>query len=119
MAAVGTITGNPTTAALNAVGLYLRGKVQRTFNDQRDPFGRPWKPLKHREGLALLDTGRLRASITHRVTGSVVEVGTNVPYAGFHNAGTKHIPARTFLALSPEWVEGCVRVAVDVLLKRV
>lgn len=54
----------------------------------------------------LLDTGRLRNSITYRLLGSTgVEIGSNTAYAAIHQFGGKAgrgrkvgIPARTFIA---------------------
>jgi phage virion morphogenesis protein len=67
---------------------------------------------------ALLDTGRLRNSITYLAGADFVEVGTNVVYASTHQFGAKQgafgrtrrggpipwgdIPARPFLGLSAE-----------------
>lgn len=85
------------------------------FKDSRDPYGQPWKPLapatiaRRRKGSStpLLDTGRLRNSITRRVLagGNGVEIGSNVIYAAIHNfggrAGRGHktvIPQRAFVA---------------------
>ena len=55
----------------------------------------------------MLDTGRLRNSITYRVAGEVLYVGTNVEYAGIHQFGARAgrrrnvvIPARPFLGIS-------------------
>lgn len=49
-----------------------------------------------------VDTGRLRASISHRLIGAgtnspVVEVGTNVEYAKFVELGTSRMAAKPFL----------------------
>lgn len=50
-------------------------------------------------GKALLDTGRLRNSITFKITGSSsVSVGTNVVYAGMLQYGAK---ARAFKGVAP------------------
>lgn len=52
---------------------------------------------------APVDTGRLRASITHRVypegtTKVVAEVGTNVAYAAAQEFGTRHgVPATRYM----------------------
>lgn len=42
----------------------------------------------------VVDTGRLRSSITHRIAGSRGFVGTNVNYAAFVEYGTKTMEAR-------------------------
>ena len=42
----------------------------------------------------VVDTGRLRASITHRMMGMGAEVGTNVKYASFVEYGTEKMEAR-------------------------
>jgi HK97 gp10 family phage protein len=48
-----------------------------------------------------VDTGRLRSSITHEVTGQdrtiVGTVGTNVEYAGFVEFGTRYMHAQSYL----------------------
>ena len=67
--------------------------------------GRPeWPPLKpetiKRKGSskALIDTGTLRASITHKVHSNYAEVGPfGVKYAVFQEYGTRYIPPRPFL----------------------
>jgi len=74
-------------------------------------FG-PWTPLnpeyarrKQREGFSsaiLVRTGRLVASLTnfhsgdsiYRPSAQAVEIGTAVPYAAFHDEGTRNMPAR-------------------------
>lgn len=55
----------------------------------------------------LLDTGRLRNSITSRYGGDYAEVGTNVVYAPIHQFGGKagrgvNIPARPFIGMSAD-----------------
>ncbi len=50
-----------------------------------------WAGIKYRPGSPLLNTGRLRASFTHRVGifGHSVVVGTNNQVAPYHHFGTK------------------------------
>jgi phage gpG-like protein len=93
---------------LDSIGHALREEASLSFTDSRDPYGKPWKPLKRRKGQPLLDTGLLRNSLAYRVNGLVLELGTNVDYAGPHQYGTKHIPARPFFprledGLPPAW----------------
>lgn len=45
------------------------------------------KPRRFESRPALRDTGRLASSINFRVSGKVVEVGSNLPYAGTMHAG--------------------------------
>jgi HK97 gp10 family phage protein len=53
------------------------------------------------KGLAPVDTGRLRSSITHEVEVQGAEVvgriGTNVEYAIFQEFGTSRMPAHPYL----------------------
>lgn len=130
---------------LPAVGSILVADAQLAFREARDPWGVPWarlsqttlirraarrtggKPYKIKGGLKkkaaaiiasakpLLDTGVLRNSITFRVEGNSVLVGTNLKYAGTQQFGaakgafgrTRHgapipwgnIPARAFLPM--------------------
>ena len=45
----------------------------------------------------LIDTGRLRNSISHAVDGEAVYIGTNVEYAPYLELGTKKIAAHHYL----------------------
>jgi phage gpG-like protein len=62
----------------------------------------PWKPLQIKQSRkTLVKTGRLRQSITvlKRSENNVI-VGTEVPYAVYHNEGTKELPKRQFIGKS-------------------
>lgn len=94
--------------ALKQIGVMMVAESQASFKAQR--FGRKaWRerspinvfgiiadfaqgrrspPARRFETRpALRDTGRLANSIAFSVSGKVVEVGTNVPYASLHNFG--------------------------------
>jgi phage virion morphogenesis protein len=73
--------------AMEAIGALAREAVKTNFA----AGGRParWKPVKHRDGQPLRDTGRLMNSIGKRVEGNTVYVGTNVVYAAVHHFGAK------------------------------
>jgi len=82
---------NP-TPALDEIGSRLVASTVRRFELERAPSGAPWRKslrAKRQGGQTLTDTARLRQSITHRVTGDAVEVGTNVAYAAIHQLGGK------------------------------
>ena len=64
-------------------------QVQLEFKRSVDPNGKPWKPLKHRDGMPLRDTGRLNNSFTAQPTARGFAIGTNVTYAIYHQRGTK------------------------------
>jgi len=76
--------------ALKECGLVLLRSIARNFK----AGGRPvrWRPsgraLKE-GGKTLLDTARLKNSISMRVLGKVLTVGTNVKYARIHQLGGK------------------------------
>lgn len=82
------------------------------FRGSRDPYGRPWKPLKYRVGKPLLDTGRLRAAAVgqqaNQASGALVRVVIPVSYASYHQDGTRRIPRRQIVpdragGLGPIW----------------
>lgn len=62
-------------------------RVLSCFEQSKDPYGLPWAPLKHRAGMPLLDTGRLRNSLHVSTTPQGVTVHTSVKYAALHNYG--------------------------------
>ncbi len=72
---------------LRSIGALARESVRTNFA----AGGRPvqWRPLKRRRGQPLRDTGRLQNSVTSRVEGDVVLVGTNVRYAALHHFGAR------------------------------
>jgi len=103
---------------LKAIGAYMLGSVEKNFQEQGRP--KKWEGLKastiagRRKGKGrggpkiLIDTGRLKNSISFRlVTSPGVEIGTNVKYAarqhfgypGGAGRGHSHTPARPFLML--------------------
>jgi len=83
-----------------AVIIGYRNIIQH-FRKEEGPNGK-WKPLKHRKGKILQDTGRLRMSINFRGSGNTGYLGTNVIYAATHQFGRGKIPARPFLWFSDE-----------------
>lgn len=72
---------------LDAIGGELLKRVQLGFRNSQSPEGVPWAPLKKRTGKPLVDSSRLRDSITYIVNGDSGSVGTNVIYAAIHNFG--------------------------------
>ncbi len=72
---------------LKKAGAVVRESVRTNFAAGGRP--RKWKRLKTRNGQPLRDTGRLQNSITSRVSGKVVYVGTNVKYAAVQHFGAK------------------------------
>lgn len=89
------------TELMDRIGAALVASTQMRFEDQVSPAGVPWR-RSHRAasvgGQTLVESGRLRASITHRPGPNAVEVGTNVRYAGTHQFGAT-IAAKTAKAL--------------------
>jgi len=81
---------NP-TPILDVMGGRLQNKVRLCFRQGRDPYGKQWAPITHRQGQPLRDTGRLNRSITSQVnsngTEHVLEIGTNTVYARLHQFG--------------------------------
>lgn len=69
---------------LSATALKL---VADGFRGERDPYGKPWAPLKHRVGKILRDTGRLAASFQAAPTSDGISIRTNASYAAVHQYG--------------------------------
>lgn len=87
--------------------------IDDSFDGQRSPDGTPWQELSEKtiarrrkgrgtgEPRALIDTGRLRQSITGRGSRRGFTFGTNVIYGGVQQfgGGRSRIPARPFLPI--------------------
>lgn len=82
--------------AMREIGAGVVADAQMRFKDSRDPYGAAWKKLARRtiaqrrgkSDKPLLDTGRLRNSISYQLLGqSAVQIGSNVKYAAIHQFG--------------------------------
>jgi phage virion morphogenesis protein len=94
------------TAAHEAVASTLLRRIHTRFDTKRDPDGRSWVPwapataeMRAAEGRGTLlqYTGRMRASLSARADSKGVYVGFGVPYAKYHETGTRRMPARPVL----------------------
>jgi phage virion morphogenesis protein len=72
---------------LEEIGAEILKRVQLNFRNSQSPEGIAWASLKSRNGKPLVDTSRLRNSITAQATNDSVSVGTNVVYAAVHQFG--------------------------------
>jgi phage gpG-like protein len=93
-----------TEQGLRRAAAYLEGEIKKTITAGRSE----WKPLKpatiRRKGSSkpLIDTGKLRASITHRVDNHTAKVGLfgeEALIGAVHEFGapSRNIPERSFL----------------------
>lgn len=96
----------------------------RSIDQNFKQAGRPvWKPLsrqrlawKLRHGyspLPLTMHGDLRRSVTYRVNRNRLFIGTSVPYAKYHQFGTRRIPKRTFLLFQDVDVDRINRLILE------
>lgn len=103
-----------------ALGQEAMKQIADGFREERDPYERPWEPLKKRRGRILRDTGRLRNSFFVRPMLLGFAVTSNVRYARFHQQGTRRMPRRMMMPsgrLGPIWTDALNRVA-NKLMKR-
>jgi phage virion morphogenesis protein len=119
-----TQAGTNLRPILTSIGEAMVESTKLRFRDSQAPDGGQWAPLSpvtialRRQGSSkpLLDTGRLRNSITRAVGVRDVVIGTNVIYAGTHQFGARkgqygrtrrgapipwgNVPARPFFGMS-------------------
>jgi phage virion morphogenesis protein len=102
------------TPVLQVLAQDLKTLIDDSFDRSRSPEGARWPPLKpatikrRRSGRGkgprakiLVDTARLRNSVTTRALPRAIQFGTNVEYAATHQFGRGPIPARPFLPIDP------------------
>ena len=83
---------------MRAIGAALVKTTQERFERGRDPQGSPWKPWTRAYAAVTTSRGILRGSlalqhsITFKVEGSGVRVGSNRIYAGVHQFGATIVP---------------------------
>jgi phage gpG-like protein len=123
--------------ALREIAGDFREMLARQFASEGRAEGTPWAPRKsplvgadgvrprrgERRSPLLVRTGALRDSLARPGAGHVEEMdagsltlGTRLPYALFHQLGTRHMPARPIIVLSDaraqRWTE-MIRAAIE------
>jgi phage gpG-like protein len=79
----------------DVVGAAVVTRLQFGFRASESPYGAAWKPLQVRTGgKPLLDTGRLRSSLSYQPTSSRFVVGTSFVGAAVHEFGATIVPRR-------------------------
>lgn len=113
----------------------VEAETRERFAGQIDSNGTAWPPLKpatiKRKGHAriLVETGRLGVSLVEDGhPDAVIEIidepgqggfsrGTGVEYAGFHQTGTKRMPARPPVGVTEAYCDGFAERAADHLVE--
>lgn len=72
-------------------------RVRAGFDDSAAPDGSAWAALRWRRGRPLVLTGKLSKSFRKRVFAGGFAIESSVPYAGFHQGGTRRMTARRML----------------------
>lgn len=137
--------GQNPVPALEGIGRSMQTNIQLGFRTSTSPYGQKWEPLKHRSGKPLVDKGHLQNSISYRLVGNAVEIGTNMLYAKlqqfggvikpknkqalFFMLGDKKvfarqvtIPARPFLptdGLPASWADDAADAVMDVIKRQI
>ena len=92
-------------AALLQIGKTIRNHTREAFNEpsKRPAPWAPRKASKRDDGHPLLiRSGELRNNFRYRLNGdAAVVVWTKAKYAGYHQFGTKKMPARPFFPFLP------------------
>lgn len=101
-----------TRKLMTRIGAAMKGQTVRRFSQGEGPDGQPWEKSKRAEaeqGQTLVDTARLRASISFSAAPLEAHVGSNVVYARIHQLGGQAgrgrkitLPARPYLGLSAD-----------------
>lgn len=137
--------GQNPAPALEGIGRSMLTNIQLGFRTSTSPYGGKWDKPGHRSGKPLIDRGHLQNSISYRLVGNAVEIGTNLHYAAIHQFGgvikpknktrlffmlgdrkvfarQVTIPARPFLpteGLPDSWRDDVVEVVMDVIRRQV
>ena len=96
--------------ALERLRVLFSAQEAQVWETEGAPFGTHWPAAAEStrsDGALLVATGRLRASLVEPDAGNLesateLRLGTDVPYAHFHQYGTRNMPARQITGLSLE-----------------
>jgi phage virion morphogenesis protein len=104
---------------MEAIGAKLESNVNMRFDTKRDPSGTPWAPhrestaawyamqdtdregMHRRAGTVLERTRMMRMSLGHDSGNDFAAIGFGMPYAIFHELGTKRMVRRGMLTADP------------------
>ena len=86
-------------------GEIIASGIDKSFEKETSPDGKPWEKSKRAKGgeKTLTDTAVLRNSIGYEAIPDAVAIGTNVPYAVYHQQPEepgKIMPERKFIGIS-------------------
>lgn len=100
------VEGWPNASMMRTVADVVRDVQLRRFAEKRGPNGRKWRKWspntrkKHPQHTLMHDTGDLFRSIkVANVEKASADVGTNVPYAKYHQFGAGKLPKREILGV--------------------
>ena len=97
---------------MQVVGFVVENATRRRIRTEKTaPDGEKWASLapatikartrkKTLKGDILVDSGLMLGGMTHETGRTWAIIGTNMPYAAFHQTGTKNMPARPIFGLS-------------------
>ena len=77
-------------------------RIDEGFDQERDPYGVPWRPSKKTSGKTLTKSGALRSGLFVEADPSARQVvvrltGTAKRYGEYHQSGTHRMPRRRFI----------------------
>jgi hypothetical protein len=78
----------------------IRSAIAAEFEGGQDPYGRSWEALaeatinKGRRPPPLTDTGDMSNVVVRPAAGAGITIEFGPGYSGFHQAGTRNMPAR-------------------------
>lgn len=122
------------TKDLDQAVTILQGFERRLYLEQRDADGNSWAPLaestiQRKEHAAILvDSGRMYESLTTPdgtqdtiwQTGKTwLRFGTSVPYAHFHQTGTKRMPARPHVGVDQLAADMIARILGEAVVDQI
>ena len=93
---------------MQGIGAIVESSTRDRFRTKTAPDGSSWDDLKpstieakNGRGGILVDRGDLMRSITHHATSVSVQVGSDRPYAKYHQTGTKNSDGSERMAARP------------------
>lgn len=96
--------------------------VQEGFAKEQDPYGTSWEPKKYHNGRKILvASGDMQASYEVDIKKDGFRITNDVPYAGFHQSGTDHMPARKTIpddGTLGRWEGDLREAAIDFLVEK-
>jgi len=113
--------------AMHGISIIMKNNILQHFRDEKGSDNRKWQPLSPRYAewkrkkfgnkTILRRRGKLYKSFQSSHSSKYAKVSTKIPYAKYHQYGTKRIPKRDFMYIDKKGIEDILKYTKEVFIE--